>query len=59
MKRVNYHLTNDQIAWLEGESKRTGAPVAALIRRAIDDYRAARETPRLLKPAKKKKGTKQ
>ena len=36
MHRVNYHLTNQQIATLKAESLSTGLSVAELIRRAID-----------------------
>ena len=38
MKRVNYHLSEQQIAKLKAESKRTGLTVAEIIRRAIDAY---------------------
>ncbi len=38
MKRVNYHLTEDQIARLQAVSKETGLSVAELIRRAVDAY---------------------
>ena len=36
MKPVTYHLTESQIERLRSESKRTGLPVADLIRRAVD-----------------------
>jgi predicted DNA-binding protein len=51
MKRVNYHLTDDQIAKLQSLSEKTGLSVAELIRRAIDAYlereakRAEKERP--------------
>jgi len=38
MKRVNYHLTENQIRKLKSLSKTTGLKVAELIRRAIDEY---------------------
>jgi predicted DNA-binding protein len=38
MKRVNYHLTEQQIAKLKKLSEKTGLKVADLIRRAIDEY---------------------
>jgi len=39
MKRVNYHLTEQQIIWLQEQSKKTGLSIAELIRRAIDAAR--------------------
>lgn len=36
MKRVNYHLTEQQIKALRKYAKRTGLKVAELIRRAVD-----------------------
>jgi predicted DNA-binding protein len=38
MKRINYHLTDKQIEQLKAISKETGAPVAELIRRAVDAW---------------------
>jgi predicted DNA-binding protein len=38
MKRTALFLKEDQIKKLEALSERTGAPVAELIRRAIDKY---------------------
>ena len=38
MKRVNYHLTNQQIGILKEIAKDTGLTVAELIRRAIDKF---------------------
>ena len=38
MIRVNYHLTEQQIAALKKLSARTGITVAELIRRAVDAY---------------------
>ena len=35
-RRTNIYLEHRQIKRLEEESKRTGAPVAELVRRAID-----------------------
>jgi predicted DNA-binding protein len=40
--RTNIYLTPDQKRLLERLSDRTGAPVAELVRRAIDAYLAAR-----------------
>jgi hypothetical protein len=39
MKRVNFHLTDQQLAWLRGRQAETGVPVAEQIRRAIDKER--------------------
>lgn len=38
MKRVNYHLTEQQIAELQRLHEQTGLPVAEMIRRAVDAY---------------------
>lgn len=38
MKRVNYHLTNQQIEKLKDLANATGLTVAELIRRAIDKF---------------------
>lgn len=38
MKRVNYHLTSQQIETLKEIAKNTGLTVAELIRRAIDKF---------------------
>jgi predicted DNA binding CopG/RHH family protein len=38
MKRVNIHLSEDQIERLRKQSDRTGIPVAELVRRAIDYF---------------------
>ena len=38
MKRVNFHLTRQQIEFLHDESERTGLKVAEIIRRCIDGY---------------------
>jgi hypothetical protein len=38
MKRVNYHLTESQIAALAAKSKKTGLSIAEIIRRAVDLY---------------------
>ncbi len=42
MKRVNYHLTENQLARLKSQAKTTGLSVAELIRRAIDHYLRSR-----------------
>ena len=38
MKRVNYHLTEEQIKRLQVLSDNTGLSVAETIRRAVDEY---------------------
>lgn len=38
MQRTNVHLTDTQLTRLRALSDKTGAPVAVLIRRAIDAY---------------------
>lgn len=38
MKRVNYHLTEKQIAELQRLHEQTGLSVAEMIRRAVDAY---------------------
>jgi hypothetical protein len=43
MKRVALFLTESQIAWLNAQSDRTGAPMAEIVRRAIDAYREREE----------------
>jgi predicted DNA-binding protein len=42
MKRRSIHLGPSQTAKLAKRSKETGAPVAEIIRRAIDEYLAPR-----------------
>lgn len=37
-KKITTWLDQNQLAWLRKVSKETGAPVAELIRRAIDAY---------------------
>jgi hypothetical protein len=37
MKRTNIYLLPRQVKRLEDENKKTGAPVAELVRRAIDN----------------------
>lgn len=41
--RTNIYLTDKQKASLEKLSNKTGAPVAELVRRAIDAYLASRK----------------
>ncbi len=53
MKRVNYHLTEDQIKRLQGLVEKTGLSVAETIRRAIDEYLDRKEN-RLKEGPKKK-----
>jgi predicted DNA-binding protein len=38
MKRTNVYLREEQLKRLEAASEKSGAPVAELIRRAIDAY---------------------
>ncbi len=38
MKRVNYHLTEEQIKRLQSLGEKTGLSVAEIIRRAVDEY---------------------
>lgn len=40
MKRVNIHLTKNQLCLLKALSEKTGLSVAELVRRAIDTYLA-------------------
>jgi predicted DNA-binding protein len=42
MQRTNIHLTDTQLTRLRALSGKTGAPVAVLIRRAIDAYLSKR-----------------
>ena len=46
MKRVNYHLTEEEIARLQSLSGKTGLTVAEIIRRAVDEYLDVRKVPR-------------
>ena len=43
MKRVNYHLTEEQIRRLQSLAERTGLTVAEIIRRAVDEYLDGKE----------------
>lgn len=43
MKRTNIHLAEAQLKLLRQLSAKTGAPVAELIRRAIDEYLRGRK----------------
>jgi hypothetical protein len=38
MRRVNYHLTEQQLQALRQLAEKTGLTVAELIRRAVDDF---------------------
>jgi predicted DNA-binding protein len=38
MQRINLYMPKDQIKRLESVSERTGAPIAELIRRAVEAY---------------------
>ena len=56
MKRVNYHLTEEQIGRLQSLSGKTGLTVAEIIRRAVDEYLDRRKVPRNLEENLEKKG---
>ncbi len=58
MKRVNYHLTEEEIGRLQFLSGKTGLTVAEIIRRAIDEYLDGRKVPRDLQENLVKKGGK-
>ena len=55
MKRVNYHLTEEEIRRLQVLSINTGLSVAEIIRRAVDEYLDRKERKNLKKEGKKKK----
>jgi predicted DNA binding CopG/RHH family protein len=38
MKRVNFHLSDQQIGALRERAEQTGLTVAELIRRAVDEF---------------------
>jgi hypothetical protein len=52
MKRTTIHLSSSQCAALAKRSKETGAPIAEVIRRAIDEYLVARPASRPAGPAR-------
>jgi predicted DNA-binding protein len=54
MKRVNYHLTEEQISRLQSLSGDTGLTVAEIIRRAVDEYLDRKEKKLREEGAKKK-----
>jgi len=56
MKRVNYHLTEDEIDRLQSFSDKTGLSVAEVIRRAVDEYLDRRKVPSKLEENFIKKG---
>jgi predicted DNA-binding protein len=58
MKRVNYHLTGEQIGRLQFLSGKTGLTVAEIIRRAVDEYLDKRKVPLNLEENLKKGGRK-
>jgi hypothetical protein len=37
--RVVVLMSDDQQAWLQAQSESTGAPIANIVRRAVDEYR--------------------
>ncbi len=43
MRRVLVSLLPEQVEWLERESKRTGQPVALIVRLALELYKSADE----------------
>lgn len=53
MKRVNYHLTEEQIGRLQSLSGKTGLTVAEIIRRSVDEYLDKRKVQINLKMDKK------
>ena len=38
MRKISLYITDEQYLKLKEESKRTGAPIAELVRRGIDNY---------------------
>jgi predicted DNA-binding protein len=54
MKRVNYHLTEEEITRLQALSNKTGLSVAEIIRRAVDEYLDRKERKSMKKEGKKK-----
>ena len=56
MKRVNYHLTEEEISRLQSLSEETGLSVAEIIRRAIDEYLDKRKVSKSLEENLDKKG---
>ena len=54
MKRVNYHLAEEQIKRLQGLGEKTGLSVAEIIRRAVDEYLDRKERKNMKKEEKKK-----
>ena len=56
MKRVNYHLTEEEIDRLQSLSGKTGLTVAEIIRRAVDEYLDKRKVPTTLQENLEKKG---
>lgn len=44
MKRVQVQLTDDQVAAVSSDASKTGRPVAAVIRQAIDDWMERNDT---------------
>jgi predicted DNA-binding protein len=58
MKRVNYHLTEEQIMRLQALSGKKGLTVAEIIRRAVDEYLDKRKVSRNLEENLNKKGGK-
>ena len=56
MKRVNYHLTEQEIVRLQSLSDKTGLTVAEIIRRAVDEYLDRKEVPSNPEEIHRKKG---
>lgn len=44
MKKILIHLTEEQIEWLEERKEETGAKIAEIIRRCINQYFTGQET---------------
>ena len=53
MKRVDYHLTEEEITRLQTFSNKTGLSVAEVIRRAVDDYLDRKERRNVKKEGEK------
>lgn len=43
MKRTNIYLSPEQLKRLKAESEKTGAPIAELVRRAVDKIYPAKK----------------
>lgn len=57
MKRINHHLTEQQIARLNALAQNTGLTVAEHVRRAIDEYLLRPDVSQLSIPIVSKQNT--